>query len=145
MSMNMIYRAKRTDNNKWVEGYYVFDNGDLIVKDLRTIVRGLAEHVNAYLVKPETIGRAVGRNDKNGISIFEGDVLAYFSEWKYIVRYGEFNGQVGLGYYYGLGFYLERVGAPEHKVPFSSISCDKGEYEVVGNIHDNKELLNYEE
>jgi hypothetical protein len=57
------------------------------------------------------------------------------------VRYGEFNGNVGLGYYYGIGFHLERVGHPEHKVPLSSISCDKGEFEILGNIYDNPELL----
>ena len=142
---NAICRAKRIDNNEWVEGYYVFDKCDLIVKDLRAIVRGHAELVNAYPVDHETICRAVGRDDKNGTPIFEGDIMKWFGVIPYIVRYGEFNGTVGLGYYYGIGFYLERVGHPEHKVPLSSISCDEGEFAIVGNIYDNKELLLHEE
>lgn len=138
---NQVCRAKRIDNDEWVEGYYVFDECDLLVKNLRTIVRGVAEHINAHPVKRETIGRAVCRNDKNGTSIFEGDIVKGYGVISYIVRYGEFNEKVGLGYYYGIGFYLERVGHPDHKVPLSSISCDKGEFAVRGNIYDNPELL----
>jgi uncharacterized phage protein (TIGR01671 family) len=104
-------------------------------------VRGTAELVNVYPVKRDTVCRAVCKNDKNGTPIFEGDIISYFGGWKYIVRYGEFNGTVGLGYYYGVGFYLEKIGDETHRVPLSSISCDKGEYEIVGNIYDNPELL----
>ena len=139
--MSYICRAKRKDNDHWTFGYYVLDNDDLIVKDLRTVVRGIAEHVNVYPVQKDTIGRSTGRYDKDGKTIFEGDVVKGYGIISYIVRYGEFNETVGLGYYYGIGFYLERVGHPEHKVPLSSISCDKGEYAVVGNIYDNPELL----
>ena len=138
---NYICRAKRLDNGDWVEGYYVFDKVPLIVKDLRAMVREDVELVNIFAVKDGTVCRAVGRNDKNSRTIFEGDVVAYFGDWKYVVRYGEFNGQVGLGYYYGIGFYIERISDPTHRVPLSSVSCDNGEYEVVGNIYDNPELL----
>jgi uncharacterized phage protein (TIGR01671 family) len=138
---NQICRAKRIDNNEWVEGYYVFDECDLIVKDLRAAVRGLAELVNVYPIKRKTIGRAVCRNDKNGKPIFEGDIVNGYGIYPYIVRYGEFNEKVGLGYYYGIGFYLEYIKDSTHKVPLSSISCDKGEFEVVGNIYDNPERL----
>ena len=77
-----------------------------------------------------------------GITMFEGDIISWFNAIKYVVRYGEFSGNVGLGYYYGLGFYLERVGDAEHRVPFNVVFCH--EYEVVGNIHDNKYLLKVE-
>ena len=138
---NQICRAKRIDNDEWIEGYYVFDECDLIVKDLRAIVRGTAELINVHTVKRETVCRAVGRNDKNGVPIFEGDIVKGYGVISYIVRYGEFNEKVGLGYYYGIGFHLERVGHPEHKVPLSSISCDKGEFEILGNVYNNQELL----
>lgn len=143
--MYQICRAKKVEDNSWVEGYYVFDKEHLIVQDLRTIVRGTAEHINAYPVKIETIGRAVGRTDKNGVQMFESDIVKGYGVVSYIVRYGEFNGNVGLGYYYGIGFHLERVGHPDHKVPLSSISCDRGEFEIRGNIYDNPELLNIED
>ena len=75
--------------------------------------------------------------------MFENDIIAWYDAWKYIIRYGYFNGQVGLGYYYGLGFYFERIGDPTHRVPFNASFIN--EYEVVGNIFDNKELLKVEE
>lgn len=104
-------------------------------------MRDNVELVNIFAVKDGTVCRAVGCGDKNGTPIFEGDVVKGYGVISYIVRYGEFNGTVGLGYYYGIGFHLERVGHPEHKVPLSSISCDNGEFDVLGNIYDNPELL----
>ena len=139
--MYQVCRAKKVEDDNWIEGYYVFDKEHLIVQDLRTIVRGTAEHVNVHAIESETIGRAVGRTDKNGVQMFEGDIVKGYGVISYIVKYGEFNGNVGLGYYYGIGFHLERVGHPDHKVPLSSISLDKGEFEIVGNIYDNHELL----
>ena len=138
---NNICRAKRLDNGDWAEGYYVYDGMPLIVKDLQTVVSNKVEFVNVFFVRDNTICRAVGRNDKNGTPIFEGDIVKGYGVISYIVRHGEFNGTVGLGYYYGIGFHLERIGHPEHKVPLSSISCDNGEFEVLGNVYDNPELL----
>ena len=143
--MQNICRGKRVDNREWVEGYYVYDKHDMILENLDMRVRGTAELINAHVVSSNTVGRSTHKLDKNGVTIFEGDIVKGYGIISYIVRYGEFNGTVGLGYYYGIGFYIERIGDPTHKVPLSSISCDKGEYEVIGNIHDNKELLKVEE
>lgn len=141
MSTGNIYRGKRTDNNKWAIGYYVFDECDIIAENLKCRVRGTAELINAYPVESKTVCRSVGKKDKCETMIFEGDVLAYLNTWRFIVRYGEFNGTVGLGYYYGLGFYLERIGDPTHKVPFNAIDCDEQRYEIIGNVFDNPELM----
>lgn len=134
-----LCKGKRIDTQNWVTGYYVFDEHDMIVENLYTIVRGTAEHPNAHAVSRETVSRCTGYHDKNGNMMFENDVIAWFDAWKYVIKYGYFHGQVGLGYYYGLGFYFERVGDPEHRVPFNAAFVN--EYEVIGNIFDNKELL----
>ena len=138
-------RAKRKSDNQWIDGFYVKDYNHYIVKSLKTIVRGTAELVDVHEIDETTIRRLTGKVDKNDVSIVEGDIIRHFNYIKYIVRYGAFVEKVGFGYYYGLGFYLERVQDPTHKVPFSTISCDNNEYEVVGNIYDNPELLQTED
>lgn len=138
-------RAKRKSDNQWVDGFYVKDDKHYIVQSLKTIVRGTAELVDVHEIDETTIRRFTGKADKNDVDIVEGDIIRHFNYIKYIVRYGAFAEKVGFGYYYGLGFYLERVQDAAHKVPFSTISCDNNEYEVIGNIYDNPELLQTED
>ena len=136
-------KAKRCDTYEWVSGYHVHDQHDYIVENLNMVVRGTAELTNAHVVSRDTISKCTGYHDKSGNLMFENDIIAWYDAWKYIIRYGYFNGQVGLGYYYGLGFYFERIGDQTHRVPFNAAFIN--EYEVVGNIFDNKELLKVEE
>ena len=138
-------RARQKLNGNWIDGYHVKDGKHYIVQSFKAIVRGTPELVDVHEVYEDSIRRFVGKKDKNGVEIVEGDVIKHFDYIKYIVRYGEFAGKVGLGYYYGLGFYLEKIDDPLHRVPFSSISCDQNEYEVIGNIYDSPELLTPEE
>lgn len=51
-----ICRGKRTDNDEWVTGYYVFDECDLIVENLQTRVRGVAELPNVHPVCRQLLG-----------------------------------------------------------------------------------------
>ena len=141
--MNSICKAKRADNHEWVTGHHVHDEKDYILENLAMRVRGTAELINAPVVESDTISRYSGYKDKSERPIYENDIISWLNGFKYIVRYGYFDGPVGLGYYYGLGFYFERVGHPEHRVPFNIMFLY--EYEVLGNLFDNKELLKIEE
>lgn len=87
MSRN-LYKAKRTDNGEWVEGY-IFDNGETST-DRRKIFVGSLE-ISEYKgkccdkwsvdgicfeeVDPETLCQSIGRKDKNGKFIFENDIV----------------------------------------------------------------------
>ena len=62
--------------------------------------------------------------------------------WLYVEVYSVIEGRED-HQFAGLDFYFERVGDPEHRVPFNAAFVN--EYEVVGNIFDNKELLKVEE
>ena len=137
--MTNICKGKRADTYEWVVGYHVHDEHDYILENLAMRVRGTAELINAHVVSSDTVSKCTGYHDKNRNMIFENDISGWFDNFKYIIKYGYFNGQVGLRYYYGLGFYLERVGDPEHRVPFNAAFVN--EYEVLGNIFDHKELL----
>lgn len=120
----ILYRGKRVDTGEWVEGYYIkathhwHEHGiheDWIAVD--TIQNGGWCNVRGkYAVIPETVGQYTGLTDKNGTKIFEGDILS--SEWGY-------KGEVGL-----------------FSIGYAFIECLFNEdCEIIGNIHDNPELL----
>ena len=85
-------------------------------------------------VMPETVGQYTGLNDKNGNKIFEGDIVK-LSNSTVVVSWE--NG--GLGYISkGWGDFISFAGHNHLKSILSYI-------EVIGNIHDNPELVDVNE
>ena len=141
-----LYRGKRKDNGEWVEGYY-FERKDtkgniiesvIIVDAYEQITGGqryLRSNMNqeCFRVDPETVGQYIGRTDMKRKKIFEGDIVQrYKTEFNpprkykdpYVVRINsEFPCAVE-EYYSAFEHFTEKVG-----------------YEVVGNIHDNPDLI----
>ena len=122
------------DCGEWVEGYYTCFNG----KEHR-IYNGYAEtdcvdyYPDWYNVRPETVGQYTGRTDRNDKPIFEGDIVTglflFSMPVNAVVTFQD--GAFGLEWYRGGD--LRAFNA------FTSI-CNV-EYEVIGNVHDNPELL----
>lgn len=83
------------------------------------------EYHNSWMVKPETVGQYTGLTDKNGTRIFEGDVIKRRGE-NFIVYWDE----ECAGFY---PFYDQ-----DNPIGYGVIG---EESEVIGNIHDNLELL----
>lgn len=138
----ILFRGKRVDNDEWVYGFLT----QMWAK--YHIVDEYNENV-AYEVEPETVGQYTGLTDKNGKKIFEGDILRGFA---YPFRDGE-----GKHNYYAEVVWFKNspaFGLVTHKNPKSNIvgisegNCEYMEdwetflWEVIGNIYDNKELLN---
>lgn len=123
MGREILFRGKRKDIRKWVEGYYVHnfwgDNEDTI-------------HLNdgtSCVVKPETVCQYAGFSDCNKTKVFEGDILKGKGKL-YIVEFDS-----------SCGAFTIRSNAK------GSLRCFFGKtesqyMEVVGNIYDNPELLN---
>ena len=150
---DVIFRGKRVDNGEWVEGFFVerIDRLALIPKcyilvqeeDTSGITGEPTGYLNTefswYEVIPETVGQYTGLTDKNGKMVFEGDVIFCkkhidgnfvdaFIEFGFVeMKYGAF------GLHRRQGFYR----------PFKDWLEDY-ELEVIGNIHDNKEILDVE-
>lgn len=127
--MRYLYRAKRTDNGEWVEGYYfkkkIFKDSpaeEHFIMTSKEPKRGRICKVIFYCIDPSTICQCTGLKDKNGKLIWENDVvdIQHYAAKAHKVKWG-----------YG-GFYVGINGLLCH---YNTV-C-----EVIGNIFDNPELL----
>lgn len=111
----------------------------------------------AFEIRPETVGQFTGLTDKNGKKIFDGDIVRYCDEdcYYYPEDCTEFFGKVvqecgafGIGTDKELPLELENWCNNDNFVSlweiYWNLNCCDGELsmlEVVGNSHDNPELL----
>ena len=146
----ILFKAKRIDNGEWVEGCYAECNGKTFIGiDISIGIDDVFEVfctpiISWIEVNPETLCRFTGRCDKNGNKIWENDIIKY--------HFGEIYAPIKYGYYQNcfdsqktehLGFYVDWTGD-------KCLRKDLGYwidmvYAIpVGNIFDNKELLQEE-
>ena len=135
----ILFRGKHTRTGEWVEGL-LWKNKYHSDKFFISCFPDKDDNEEAFIVFPETVGQYTGLTDKNGKKIFEGDVIhreytLIHGERKttreeqigvVVFKKGEFRANVvkGKGTWFGIGVVW------------------KGDYiEVIGNIHDNPELL----
>ena len=157
----IIFRGKRVDNGEWIEGFLCSKN---IIKHIRKCFdwRGdyVCDSVEEHKVNSETAGQFTGLTDKNGNKIFEGDIVKYSDEEYYCPEeYTEFIGEIvfekgafGIGCRKELPIDLDYwcdndnfVSLWELYWNLNCAQCELPMIEVIGNIHDNPELLEVDE
>lgn len=149
MEREILFRGKRKDNGEWI-------CGDLL-QDVESGICAIVSYVNLggnihdlsesciFAVIPEIVGQYTGLTDKNGVKIFEGDIVkgtAYSA-----TRIGVI---VWIDEISGFGVRYVNAPNPTAWVNSSILRCvslgktDEFAAEVIGNIHDNPELLGKE-
>ena len=134
----VIFRGKRADNGEWIEGSLL--GIDWCDKPSTYSIAPNTPVSVFYSVIPETVGQYTGLTDKNGVRIFEGDILKstikiidYTDEGFSISHYDE--ELIGIVEWRKYGFMIA------HKSGTWARSFYGCENYVIGNIHDNPELL----
>jgi uncharacterized phage protein (TIGR01671 family) len=130
----LLFRGKREDNGEWVYGYYVTaDNKSYIftgktgLSQVTPAHRLMYKDFARYEVIPEAVGQFTGFTDSKGVKVFEGD----------IVHYDLRDSNLEIAFYNGYWGLLNGGGAAAELF----IAVEIGDVEVVGTIHDNRNLL----
>lgn len=138
----ILFRGKSIMRGEWIYGYLNQHRGNIrydcdcepiadgcyYINDWQTKIE-TGMYGQDYKVDSSTVGRFTGLTDKNGVKVFEGDIVRY-GDTIHRVVFEQRNGTA----YFGL------VYAACETLPFGHYQ-DLKQIEVIGNIYDNPELL----
>lgn len=141
----ILFRGKCCTTGEWVEGFLGIEElDDYVIQQFSFDEYFASECIDQYSVKLETVGRYTGLTDKNDKKIFEGDILkiSFRKEFlKAVVKFGYYNHPDKI-LKSNLGFYFDFVDSKSYRKDVGYWTGKTlGEIEVIGNIHDNPELL----
>lgn len=151
---DILFRGKTIEKNKWYYGSYLFchlpeydwaGKPSAKEKDIHYIIDEKDINLSVY---PETVGQYTNRKDKNGVRIFEGDIVSVFDGMKGYVAFSN------RGFWAFIPLEPKEFFSNPEKLDDISLDLyclirdsEKGNYGgclVVGNIYDNPELFNQE-
>lgn len=126
----ILFRGKRKDNGKWIEGSFV------VAADRYYIYELVVNELVDFEVDPETVGQYTGLEDKNGNKIFEGDIIEYVEpdfqqKMRAYVRYGGFSGN----------YPAFDIGDHDFDCNGLQLICEEGIAKILGNKFDDPKLL----
>jgi uncharacterized phage protein (TIGR01671 family) len=123
------FRGKKIETNEWIEGYYIVAAGMPFI-----YVFGV---LDPLMVEPTTVGQYTGLKDKKGKKIYEGDIIKISGDYKpgiYTVIWDS----------YRVAWWLKNVKQREREHDddyYQLLDNTWQDREIIGNIHDNPELL----
>ena len=156
MAREILLKAKGLDNGQWIEGSYLFckDSATVFFKNEHYILKFDGYGIEHHAIDKDTICQYTGMTDKNGNKIWENDILRGHRNPNDLAKVvlGDFDVINAEG--------LERIdnviGWHTEVIPTDAISrlepfclsmpltdfyIKLSEWEVIGNIFDNPELL----
>lgn len=146
MQRTIKFRGKRVDNGEWVYGDLIHGQGDkhgkLFILPQQRFYPSGCNNLDGWDVIPETVGQFIGLTDKNGKEIYDGDIVkdrvgrimkvGYYNYKDCFIAITETN-------FYHADFYDWSLKA---HFPFNNDDdIFSLTVEIIGNLHDNPELL----
>lgn len=142
------FRGRNIETGEWVYGHlFYFNDGRHFISPRGTDVVGgyggapakyRLENLVCFEIVPETVGQSTGLKDKNGVEIFDGDVVQA-EQYLTTTIPVRINGIVKYSNRYTM-FYLDN-GSERHDLYMQSLGGSIYNFEVIGNIYENHELL----
>ena len=152
--ITLLFKAKREDNNEWVEGYYwtnlVHNHFIRVAKDNKEKFA-----IEDFEILPETLCQYTGMTDYKGTRIFENDIIEFedLGEDGYEYKEGfEYTNRAVVEWdkmMYTLNKFQYSGNSGVQELLFNNeneeIHCTFTGSKVIGNVFDNPELLEVEE
>lgn len=129
MEDRFLFRGKRIDNGEWVQGVPSYGEDGKIEE----IEVWDGEDITFYSVFPGTICQCTGLKDKNGKLIFENDILSGHID----VEFPEDETRKRVVWHKN-GWCTNEPGCDDYE---ELDDFDSENFEVIGNMIDNPELL----
>lgn len=140
----ILFKGKRQDNNEWIEGCLIRVYKRIcraVYQPHEYAIQSAEEWIAPPFVIAETVGQYTGLTDKNGKKIFEGDIVRYRPEdWCEPIQ--------SVVEYCADKWNYPAFDLKDHDYEANGLQCAHEEgigLEVIGNIHDNPELLKEDE
>ena len=124
LKIDIVFRGKSKSTGEWVEGSLI--GNDVIVGKIVEFEEDYFCTEFWYKVDPETVGQFTGMTDKKGKKLFEGDVYSMGEKnILYVVIFDK----------------SQFIGKQVGNRSLAGLEYWKSDIEIIGNIHDNPELL----
>ena len=142
----ILFKAKSVQTGEWIEGYFaIICEKTVIIEKESEKYYSIDDEKNSrgnriIEINPETLCQFTGLCDKNGKKIWENDILKTWSDEYAQVKFGFYNTGFAIGNY-NQGFY---AAFSEDSYYRHELGYWCKESYVLGNIFDNKELLQQE-
>ena len=134
MNREILFRGKRIDTGEWAEGFYCGGNERKTLRPCIFVYIPDRQSYDCQDIIPETVGQYTGLKDIHGVKIFEGDIIKQYEK----TQFGDPVSDFGLIKWDNKECMLFRTST---RIGKDRLVTSRDIYEVVGNIHDNPELL----